>query len=171
MVTVFISVILCVNSSLVHFSGEKPSDPAFYAGTCDSVPELNKAILLYVDSKMGKKVGRGECWDLASESLKSINATWDGAYKYGRKIDPEKECVFPGDIVQFEGVKLKYVKDGLEYTEKMLHHTAIIHTVKGAGLYELAHQNTAYSGRKVGLSDLDFSTLTKGKFFIYRPTK
>jgi len=72
---------------------------------CNNIPELNQKIIKFVDSKMGKKVGRGECWDLAADALKLVGAKWDGNYKFGIKINPKEECVFPGDIIQFEGVR------------------------------------------------------------------
>ena len=31
-------------------------------------------------------MGHGECWDLASESLKHINAKWNGRYIFGKEI-------------------------------------------------------------------------------------
>jgi hypothetical protein len=137
----------------------------------DSIPEMNKQIIDFVKTKIKTKVGTGECWDLASEALKSVNATWNMKYKFGSEIDYKKETVFPGDIIQFEGVVLNYEINGKKYIEKMSHHTAIIFEVKDKTNFTLAHQNNGYSGRKVGLSPLDLSTLTKGKFKIYRPEK
>ena len=138
---------------------------------CDMVPELNKRVINFVNTKIKKKVGRGECWDLANEALQSIDATWDGRYKFGRLVDHKTECVYPGDIMQFENVK-SVIKDGsrTDYQE-FPHHTAIIYEVKGQGKFVLAHQNTTFSGKKVGLSDLDLATVTKGKIKIYRPVK
>ena len=135
----------------------------------DSIPAKNKLIIAFVTSKIKKKVGTGECWDLASEALAAAKATWDMKYKFGKEINYKKEPVFPGDIIQFEGVILKYKIDGKEYTEKMAHHTAIIYEVKDKTNFTLAHQNNGYSGRKVGLSPLEISTITKGKIKIYRP--
>jgi len=139
--------------------------------SCENTPELNKKIIEFVDSKMKKRVGRGECWDLAAEALQLINAKWNGKYKYGKEVFYESECIFQGDIIQFEGVTVKYMKDGFFYKEKMAHHTAIIHEVKDKGNFVLAHQNTRFSGRKVGLSTLELKNITKGKFKIYRPIK
>jgi hypothetical protein len=139
--------------------------------SCNTTPKLNKQIIEFVNSKIKKRVGRGECWDLAAEALQLTNAKWNGKYKYGKEVFYQSECIFPGDIMQFEGVKVKYVKDGFEYKEKMSHHTAIIHEVKGKGNFVLAHQNTVFSGRKVGLSTLELKNITKGKFKIYRPIK
>ncbi|MES2567918.1 MAG: hypothetical protein V4565_13680 [Bacteroidota bacterium] len=135
----------------------------------DSVPKMNQLVLDFVNRNMKKKVGTGECWDLANGALKHANATWDGQYKFGREIDYKKEPVHAGDIIQLEGVILNYEMNGSKYTEKMTHHTAIIYTVKDKSIFTIAHQNNGFSGKKVGISPMDISTVTKGKFKIYRP--
>ena len=132
-------------------------------------PILNQKIVEYVKSVIGKKVARGECWDLANEVLTKTNAKWDGDYKFGKQVDPAKDSIYPGDLVQFENVVLKYKKDGREYKELMAHHTAIIYKVYAKGEYQLAHQNTGQHGRKVGISDFKLVDMTKGKAIFYRP--
>ena len=138
---------------------------------CNETFPLNQQIIEFVNSKMNKKVGKGECWDLANEALTIVQAKWDGNLKFGRKLDYKKECVYPGDIIQFEKVKVKYTENKITYQEAMAHHTAIIYEVKGTGDYILAHQNTAYTGRKVGTSSLKLMNVTGGKISIYRPEK
>ncbi len=138
---------------------------------CDSIPVLNQKIISYVRTTIGKKVGHGECWDLAAQALNLNRASWDHKYKYGREINPAKECVYPGDIIQFEGVVLNFRKGSRVYKETMEHHTAIVYEVKDKTVLVLIHQNTVYSGRKVGLSELDLKTITRGKIRIYRPVK
>ncbi len=137
----------------------------------DSIPYLNNGVIDFVNFYMGKKVGRGECWDLAAEALDKVGAKWDGVYKYGKRINPKKEKVFPGDIIQFEKVKVIYYLNGVKYTSKMAHHTAVIYSVIAKGKYTIAHQNTQISGRKVGLSDLKLKDIVKGKYYIYRHEK
>ena len=138
---------------------------------CNETFPLNQQIIEFVNSKMNKKVGKGECWDLANEALTLVQAKWDGNLKFGRKLDYKKECIYPGDIIQFEKVKVKYTENKITYQEAMPHHTAIIYEVKGKGEYVLAHQNTAYTGRKVGTSALNLMNVTGGKITIYRPEK
>lgn len=138
---------------------------------CNETFPLNQQIIEFVNSKMNKKVGKGECWDLANEALTLVQAKWDGNLKFGRKLDYKKECIYPGDIIQFEKVKVKYTENKVTYQEAMAHHTAIIYEVKGKGEYVLAHQNTAYTGRKVGTSALNLMNVTGGKITIYRPEK
>jgi hypothetical protein len=135
----------------------------------EKIPVLNKKIVSYVKSVIGIQVDRGECWDLANEALTKNNARWDGEYKYGELLDLKKDEVFPGDIIQFKNVKVTYTVGNAIYKETMAHHTAIVYRVISKGKYELAHQNTGFSGRKVGLSTLDLSTVIKGKMYFYRP--
>ncbi len=140
-----------------------------FSSDCDSIPGLNQRILEFVSAHIRKKVGRGECWDLAAEALNTHKAKWNGRYAYGREIQYQQECVFPGDMIQFEGVQFSYRIDNRIVTETMAHHTAVVYAVKGTGIFTIAHQNTSFSGKKVGLSDLDLSTIKRGRFKIYRP--
>lgn len=138
---------------------------------CNETLQLNQQIIEFVNSNMNKKVGKGECWDLANEALTLVQAKWDGNLKFGRKLDYKKECIYPGDIIQFEKVKVKYTENKVTYQEAMPHHTAIIYEVKGTGDFVLAHQNTAYTGRKVGKSSLNLMNVTGGGITIFRPEK
>jgi hypothetical protein len=135
------------------------------------IPTLNKEIVEYVESVIGKKVDRGECWDLANQALIKVDADWDRQYVYGNRIDHEKDKVYPGDLIQFKNVTVRYTEGNVTYTELMAHHTAIVYKVLGKGVFEIAHQNTEFSGRKVGLSELNTNHIIKGKVYFYRPTK
>lgn len=154
-ITTLSFLIVCVTSSLF----------------AQHLPELNKDILKYVKSVKGTKVDRGECWDLANQALIRVGADWDRAYVYGNTIDPWKDQVFPGDLIQFENVKVQYTEGNTTYTELMTHHTAIVYKVIDRGIYEIAHQNTRFSGRKVGISTLNLNYIVKGNTYFYRPTK
>ncbi|MDY0198690.1 MAG: hypothetical protein RBR68_12840 [Tenuifilaceae bacterium] len=143
----------------------------FSAKGNDTIPEMNRTIVEYVNSVMGTQVDRGECWDLAYQALNKVDATWDGEYKYGKVVDYLKETVYPGDIVHFKNVVIKQTEGLTTTTQTMGQHTAIILKVYAVGVYELAHQNTGFSGRKVGTSPIDLNGRVKGKVTIYRPTK
>ncbi len=138
---------------------------------CDTIlPVINRSILDFVNKNLNKQVDRGECWDLAAVPLRQLNAQWDNMYEFGREVNYKKECIYPGDIIQFEGVNTKYsLPNGGTRKESMEHHTAIIYQVISKGNYILAHQNTGFSGRKVGTSPLIIENITSGHFKIYRP--
>ncbi len=143
---------------------------AQYASPCNEIPELNAAILKSLKPFIGKKLDRGECWDVAFYSLNKVGAKWDGLYDFGRKIDTKNECIQPGDIVQFENVKVEAKFEGKpKYTEFFAHHTAVVFAVTSAGVIELLHQNTGQFGKKMGVSPLKLSEITKGEITFFRP--
>ena len=47
------------------------------------IPKLNKQIIEYVNSVMGTKVERGECWDLVHVPFDKYNADWDHSFNFG----------------------------------------------------------------------------------------
>lgn len=155
------TVILCVFTSLT---------------SSNNIPQLNQKVKEYIGTVIGKKVDRGECWDLAAAALDYAGAYLDRSseknlYVFGDRINYKKDQIYPGDIIQFENVELEYKKDYTIYTENMPHHTAIIYEVLGEGHYKIAHQNTSFSGKKVGISELKMSNVKKGEMIFYRPIK
>lgn len=164
-------LLLLSGLTLFSFTGQNTPHTNSSIIKCDDVPALNAAVIDYVKTTINKKVGRGECWDLAAEALNTTGAKWDGNFGFGREVDPAKECVYPGDIMQFTNVTVTYEKDKTMYMEKMQKHTAVIYEVKSADDFTLADQNTGTSGRKVGLHPLQLKNITTGKFKIYRPQK
>lgn len=137
----------------------------------EQIPELNQKIVDYVTTTIGTQVNRGECWDLAYEALNRNNAQWDGKFKYGREIKPKSDIIFPGDFIQFSNILIKYSKGDKHFTETMGQHTAIVYRVidQENKIFEIAHQNTDFSGRKVGLSEFNLKYVAKGKLWFYRP--
>jgi hypothetical protein len=138
---------------------------------CPDVPALNRQVRAYVQAHLAQKVGRGECWDLAAAALRSTGAILDGLYRFGQPVDPRKACVFPGDVIQFEGVVVAYERGGRRHREEMGHHTAVVYQVTGPGAFVLAHQNFGPAGRKVGLTPLDLRDVQRGQLTIYRPVR
>ncbi len=143
---------------------------AYPIAPCDSIPQLNQYILDYVSSNLKKKVGRGECWDLAAGALNSNKAKWDGRLKYGTPVMYQKECVYPGDILQFERVVIE-TRDARGYfRQEMPHHTAVVFQIHGTGHFTIAHQNYG-NVRRVGLAEIKLANVKSGKVMIYRPVK
>jgi hypothetical protein len=109
--------------------------------------KINQKIILWTKGRLGKKVGRGQCWDLAEESLQQAGAQTskdlgpvgeDTDYIWGDEIESLKD-VTRGDILQIRNhltkttTITKYVfADGStvtrteERTAKRGHHTAIV---------------------------------------------
>lgn len=139
-----------------------------------SIPDLNSKVIEFVDSVIGKQVDRGECWDLAAAALDHAGAYLDRSnFKnidvFGKVLNLKKDTIYPGDIIQIENVKLEYSKGNGIYTETMPHHTAIVYEVLSTNHFKIAHQNTSFSGRKVGISELNMDHVKKGKIIFYRP--
>jgi hypothetical protein len=137
--------------------------------TFGQTPLLNQKIVDYVSTQVGKKVDRGECWDVAYEALTLNNCEWDGMYVYGKKVNPATDSIYAGDILQFEGVTVKYHENNMTVKETFPHHTAIVYQVLGKGYYKIAHQNFGNTGRKVGITELKLSDKISGSILFYRP--
>lgn len=138
------------------------------------LPPLNERIIQFVESVKGKQVGNGECWDLASEAIKYAGAyldrsTAESIYIFGKRVNPRKDTIFAGDIIQFENIEIRYTKNNNEHIVRMPHHTAIIYRILGSEHFLMAHQNRAMSGKKVGITELDLANVTIGEYYIYRP--
>ncbi len=140
----------------------------------DGIPDLNRKVLEYVDSVMGTTVGRGECWDLAAGALDYAGAYLDRSdiskiYIFGKELNPKKDTIYPGDIIQLEDVLLENKTTNSIIRQTMTQHTAIIYEILGNNHYRIAHQNNSFSGDKVGISELNLNHMTKGKAIFYRP--
>jgi hypothetical protein len=149
--TYFFSTLL----SVFLFAGN-PTAP-----TTKKIPPLNVKVIEYVDSKMGKKVDRGECWDLAAFALDFAGAYRPGLYVFGKELDPSKDKIYPGDVVQM--FKVKFTWGG-----RTPQHTLVVYEVLGDGKYKMAEQNVG-GVRKVMISNYDMASIAKGEVHFYRP--
>ncbi|MEZ4806840.1 MAG: CHAP domain-containing protein [Flavobacteriales bacterium] len=145
---------------------------ALVGGRIDQEPEVltvNERVVAFVMAHEGKKVGRGECWDLAAEALNSAGADWDGSYGFGALVAWREDEVLPGDIVQFENVRVEHRTENAIHTERYTKHTAVVVAVHGRGEFTIAHQNVGDRGRKVGRSELHMRDVRAGKIMFHRP--
>lgn len=134
------------------------------SANAQEISPVAKKILAFCDANKGKKVGKGECWDLAKEALNSAEATWTPPYAFGKELK-KKDAILPGDIIQFEKVTIEY-PDGA--WKDLPHHTAIVYKVMDGQKFIMAEQN-ANGKRFVIFSEIDLSYVKKGKFTVYRP--
>ncbi len=139
------------------------------ATVAPELPAINQRIVDHVLAQEGKKVGRGECWDLAADALNTAGAKWDGMYKYGEVVDWRKNEVLPGDIVQMADVQVEHKEGNMSRREFYGKHTAVVIAVHGRGDISLAHQNVDPVGKKVGFSELNLEDVRTGKLVFYRP--
>lgn len=151
--------------------------------------EYNAKVAEYAKSKLGEKVGNGDCSTLIQEALREAGAkvllepAADGEYLWGEPLKSYKEAK-PGDIVQFENVVFSGKRRGVGdngapaiffFTNSYPHHSAIVTKVgPGAKTITIHHQNAAGPDGKplkiVQESVLTMSQMRKGgSFKIYRP--
>lgn len=128
------------------------------------LPPKNKAIVEFCESSKGKKLGKGECWDLAQQALDKVDATWVRPYEFGKLLG-KKDLVLPGDVIQFEKVKIVNEDEGWQ---QLPHHTAIIVKVLAPGKYIVAEQNNN-NKKIVQFNEINLNNVKKGKYMIYRP--
>lgn len=138
-------------------------------------------VLEFARSKLGQKVGDGECSALAAAALRYAGATKRGR-AWGEELGSIGD-VRPGDILQFEGVTFVrnlVREDGAVLTLNfaMPHHTAIVSGVgkRGKNLrVKVLHQNAGFEGvpederRVVQEWTLDTAEMKGGKVRAYRP--
>ncbi|MES2778750.1 MAG: hypothetical protein V4651_02535 [Bacteroidota bacterium] len=135
----------------------------------ETLPPTNAKIVEYVNSVIGKKVGRGECWDLANEALTYANAKWQFPTTFGKPIDYKKDQILAGDLIQINNVVMESKTDTSLVRWKMVEHTAIVYaTTAEKGHIRIAEQNVN-GVRKVMLSDWNLSDVKSGKLQFYRP--
>lgn len=136
----------------------------FVSAVAQEPDSIAKKILDFCEKHKGKKVGKGECWDLAKEALNESGATWTPPYMFGKPLS-KKEALRAGDILQFEKVKIES-PDGS--WKDLPHHTAIVFKVIDKNKIIMAEQNA--NGKKFVLfSEADLSQITKGKLTSFRP--
>ena len=137
----------------------------------DSLAAVNQAIVTFVNDHMGRKVDRGECWDLAAGALDHAGAQWDGAHAFGRLLDWRRDSIMPGDILQFERVTTERRTGNSTEHLTFGQHTAIVMAVHARGSYTIGHQNFGRDGRKVSLLDFRMADVRGGKVIFYRPVR
>ncbi len=128
------------------------------------LPTVNKKVIEYTQSQKGKKVDRGECWDLARFALDYADAQWERPYSFGSKYNYKKGGILPGDVIQFEKVSFKWDLGAMSIP----HHTAIVMENRGSGKILIAHQNFAGS-KKVQFTELNLNYHKKGTLDFYHP--
>ncbi len=137
-------------------------------GKEEPLPPTNQKVLEYVNTVIGKKVGAGECWDLANEALTFAQAKWTFPNTFGKPYDYKKSQIMPGDLIQLSNVTIESRKGNSVSTITMAKHTAIVYSVGENGKIKVAEQNFN-NIRKIVLNDWNLPDVKKGKLQFYRP--
>lgn len=160
----------------------KPSSPKTAVATSPpQLPPLNAAVVAYCEARIGQKVARGECAELAHEALvasRAVSFTGEspkpGDYVWGKlvaTIKPgglgEAVKVLPGDIVQYRDVVFERRTPNSWSRSSASHHTSVIAAAR-PGAWTLYEQNV--NGRRtVGRSEVTLTDLKSGTLWVYRP--
>lgn len=153
MLTIFLFSLV----GLSAVSPESAKDPLY----------LNKKIVKFVESNIGKQVYEGEGIDLPLEALKSTGAKWNfqNEFIFGKEIDKKRTEIKPGDIIQFEKAEFENKKTNIGW--KFPNNSVVITSVGKNNTVKFATQN--FSNNKiVTLHDLELNTLQKGSFKVFR---
>jgi hypothetical protein len=132
------------------------------------LPVTNRKVLEYVNTVIGKKVDRGECWDLANQALTYAGAKWEFPTKFGTPYDHKKQQIMAGDLIQINNVVMESKTETSITRWKMAEHTAIVYETGEGKKIRVAEQNVN-GVRKVMISDWNLDDLKSGKMQFYRP--
>ncbi len=134
----------------------------------EALPPTNQKVVDYVNTVIGKKVGAGECWDLANEALTYAKAKWTFPTTFGKAFDYKKTPCLPGDLVQLSNVTIETRNGNSISRITMEKHTVIVYSVGEEGKIKVAEQNFN-NIRKIVINEWDLDDIKKGKLQFYRP--
>jgi hypothetical protein len=123
---------------------------------------VQEKIITFSKSHLGKKVDRGECWDLANAALNVAKADWAPPHNYGDPVEIQKGLK-GADILQFTNVKFIFPNGSASFPK----HTAIVYKADKKSI-TVFHQN--FNNKKyVDTLTLNLDQIRDGKIEAYRP--
>jgi hypothetical protein len=144
---------------------------------CETDAPINDQVLEFARSKLGQKVGDGQCSSLAAEALRHAGGA-PRRGEHGVWGDELKSLVDtkPGDVIQFDDVEFvhrEFREDGAMLTQVISfpHHTAIIARVRKRGtkpILVILHQNVGGS-QIVQEWTINIAHKSRGTVKVYRP--
>lgn len=119
----------------------------------------------------GKVFGRGECWDFVAAVLDAAKCEWARPLDFGRRLDLKKEALAPGDILQFESVRIEWRRGDRFGTIRLgfPQHFGVVLSARES-VVVIAHQNYNQT-RPVSRLALDLREVKAGKVLAFRPMK
>jgi hypothetical protein len=157
--------------------------PAFVLLICAMDAPIGDQVVQFAHSRLGQKVGNGECTSLAAAALRECGAKRPDTIRgiWGDEIKSLRD-LRPGDILQFEDavfITHENRDDGavLTLTASYPHHTAIVERVRKRGpkpVLVILHQNASVAGgdddqKIVKEWTLDMAKKRRGTVKAYRP--
>jgi hypothetical protein len=150
-------------------------------GLAGEPASINDQVVQFARSKVGQKVGNGDCAALASEALRSAGARRRGP-AWGDELPSVAEAR-PGDVLVFEDtvfVRTRVRRDGAveTLTARSAHHVAIVASVRGRGrraVLTVLQQNVGFEGtpeaeaKVVRAGTINLAEMKRGTLRVYRP--
>lgn len=127
------------------------------------ISEIQREVVNFAADNIGKRIGRGECWDLADQALRAAGAEPPRGYTFGTPIPLDE--IQPGDILQFTAAR--FDEPGYWTIMGMPNHTAVVHAVGDTRAFIL--QQNFNGKRYVTTYDLNLNNLTSGSLEAFRP--
>jgi len=141
----------------------------FVSNKCANVPVINKKITVFVKTKIGKRCG-DYCNSIFAEAHKAAGLEW-WSNPIGTRIDYSKECVYPGDMISFRNVELKWNRNdsiiGLTFDNLSIDY--FIYKVKSKGVYTVVCTHTINGKMQVIAQDLEINKIKGTKPEIRKP--
>ncbi len=114
-----------------------------------ATPAQGASIVSYLQTRLGQRIDRGECWDAAERAIQSIGSARPGSdlYVWGSVV--QQANLQPGDILQFSNFTVRVTQSDGSWAENSFgapRHTAIVSSVNADGSVNLLHQN--YGGAR-----------------------
>ena len=144
---------------------------------CGVDGSMNEQVVEYARSKLGEKVGDGQCSSLAAAALRHAGAKIRRGDQgsWGEELESLLDAK-PGDILQFEGAAFSHTTfrdDGTKFMQTMLfpHHTAIVARVRKRGakpVLVVLHQNVGET-KVVQEWTINIADKKRGTVKLYRP--
>lgn len=179
----------------VRSSPSKPStSKAAVVRPATRMAPINRgsALVRFCRSYLGRKLGNGQCSELAVLGLPAVGAQLDfnnrwGAYvcdyiaSGGRRYiqvggagqirgNANKANIKPGDIIQYENVKFEqHWSDGRTTFQEYPHHTSIVEQVSRDGNTIKVLEQNVNNTQFVVETQLDLPSQTQGSMRITRP--
>jgi hypothetical protein len=130
-----------------------------------SIPDLNRKTLNFAIQHLGQQVGDGKCTSLVAAALQSAGASLARGFVFGRQLDPNEQWL-PGDIIEFTDC-LFVERNGAQWHVGTPYHASIICAINAKHI-TLLQQNSNHDPR-TQKQTLDFDTLARGSYKVYRP--
>jgi hypothetical protein len=146
---------------------------------------LNQSVAAWAKGRMGQKVERGECSDLADQALRAAGAKTayqlgpmgpDADYVWGTPVGTitlgtqSAAALSAGDILQYRNFAESIDLGAAVWSTSAAHHTAVVQGVAADGKHICVYEQNAGGRPYVETGYISLAAMTAGTLRAYRPT-